>query len=81
MPCLDIFEEQDEEYKESVLPGRVRKRVVIEAGSSLCWGKYAGIDGGYVTVDCFGASAPAGQLFEKFGFTAQNVAGKVKKMI
>lgn len=81
MPCMDIFEEQDEEYRESVLPGNVKKRAVIEAGSSVCWGKYVGLEGIYITMDQFGASAPAKQLFEKYGFTAKNVACKVKKMI
>ena len=81
MPCMDIFEEQDEEYRESVLPGNVKKRAAIEAGSSVCWGKYVGLEGIYITMDQFGASAPAKQLFEKYGFTAKNVACKVKKMI
>ena len=81
MPCMDIFEEQDEEYRESVLPKNVKKRAAIEAGSSVCWGKYVGLEGIYITMDQFGASAPAKQLFEKYGFTAKNVTDKVKKMI
>ena len=74
MPCMDVFEEQSAEYKASVLPKDCRKRVAVEAGSSMSWGKYVGLDGAYVTMDGFGASAPAKKLFEKFGFTAQNVA-------
>lgn len=74
MPCLDLFEQQDAEYIESILPHNVTKRAVIEAGSSMSWGKYIGIDGCYITMDSFGASAPAGKLFEKFGFTAENAA-------
>ncbi len=73
MPCMDLFDEQSEEYKESVLPKSVRARVAVEAASSMCWGKYAGLDGAYVCMDTFGESAPAGKLFEKFGFTAENV--------
>lgn len=79
MPCLDLFEEQEESYKESVLPGTVAKRAVIEAGSSVSWGRYVGIDGCYITMDGFGASAPALQLFEKYGFTIQQAADRLKK--
>ena len=59
MPCMDIFEEQSAEYKESVLPKEVRKRVVVEALSDFGWGKYVGLDGAYVTMKSFGASGPA----------------------
>lgn len=79
MPCMDIFAEQDAAYQESVLPKKVSKRVVVEAGSSMSWGKYIGPDGCYITMDDFGASAPAGQLFEKYGFTAEKIACRVKE--
>lgn len=79
MPCLDVFEEQDKAYQESVLPKNVRNRAVVEAGSSVSWGKYIGIDGCYITMDEFGASAPAGQLFEKYGFTADAVVKRVRE--
>lgn len=79
MPCLDLFEEQDEAYRETVLPKAVTKRAVIEAGSSMSWGRYVGVDGCYITMDGFGASAPAAQLFEKYGFTAECVADKLRK--
>ncbi len=81
MPCMDIFDKQSEEYKNSVMPKNVRARVAIEAGSSLSWGKYVGLDGEYVTMDTFGESAPAKILFNKFGFTAENVAEKAKKAV
>ncbi len=81
MPSIDVFETQNEEYKEKVLPKTCRKRIAIEAGSSLSWGKYVGLDGEYVTMDEFGGSAPANQLFEKFGFTASNVVEKARKII
>jgi transketolase len=77
-PCLDIFERQSEAYRESVLPAAVTARVAVEAGSSQSWGKIVGPGGGYVTMDRFGESAPAVQLFELFGFTAENIAEKVK---
>ncbi len=74
MPCVDLFEEQSAEYKESVLPKEVRKRVAIEALSDFGWGKYIGLDGAAVTMTGFGASGPAGELFEHFGFTVDHVA-------
>jgi len=74
IPCMDLFEEQTEEYRESVLPKSVRRRVAVEALSDFGWGKYVGLDGAYVTMKGFGASGPANLLFEKFGFTVENVA-------
>ena len=81
VPCMDVFEYQDEAYKESVLPKACRKRVAVEALSDFGWGKYVGLDGGYVTMHSFGASAPAGKLFEKFGFTAENVVKTAKEVL
>lgn len=81
MPCMDVFEQQSAEYKESVLPKAVRKRVAVEALSDFGWGKYVGLDGAYVTMTGFGASAPANTLFKKFGFTVENVVETVKKIM
>ncbi|MDR2202464.1 MAG: transketolase [Clostridiales bacterium] len=81
MPCMELFEEQTQKYRESVLPSGVRARIAIEAGSSYSWGKYAGLDGGYVCMDTFGASAPAEQLFTIYGFTPENVAAVAKKVL
>ncbi len=78
MPCMDVFDQQSNEYKESVLPKSVRKRVAVEALSDFGWGKYVGLDGAYVTMHGFGASAPAGVLFKKFGITAENVEATMK---
>lgn len=78
MPCMEVFDAQSEEYKEQVLPKAVRKRVAVEALSDFGWGKYVGLDGAYVTMHGFGASAPASVLFKKFGITAENVAGTMK---
>ena len=80
MPCMDLFEEQSLEYKESVLPKSVRKRVVIEALSDFGWGKYVGLDGAYITMKSFGASAPYAQLFPHFGFTVDHVVEVVKEL-
>ena len=81
MPSWELFEEQSEEYKESVLPKNVRARVAIEAASSFGWGKYVGLDGEIVSIDHFGASAPASVLFKEFGITVDNVVAKAKKVL
>lgn len=81
MPSMDVFEKQSEAYKESVLPKAVRSRVAVEALSDFGWGKYVGLDGAYVTMHSFGASAPADQLFERFGFTVENVVRAVKETL
>ena len=76
MPCVEEFEKQSDDYKESVLPADVKARVCVEAGSPYSWYKYAGDKGEIVAMSTFGASAPAKQLFEKFGFTVDNVVEK-----
>ncbi len=73
MPSFEIFEEQTDEYKESILPKNVRARLAVEAASSFGWHKYVGMDGDIISMETFGASAPAGKLFVKFGFTVENV--------
>lgn len=78
MPCQELFDAQSAAYKEDVLPHDVRARVAVEAAADLGWGKYVGLDGATVTMKGFGASAPAAKLFEKFGFTKENV---VKTML
>mgnify|MGYP001420603314 CR=1 FL=1 len=80
VPCFEIFDKQSDEYKEKVMPRSVRKRIAVEAGSSFGWHKYSGIDGKVISIDHFGASAPAGILFEKFGFTVDNIV-KIAKML
>ena len=73
MPCMEIFEEQSDEYREAVLPHAVKVRVAVEAGSSMPWYKYVGKCGTMVTIDHFGVSAPAKVLAPEFGFTANEV--------
>jgi transketolase len=80
MPCVEEFEKQSEKYKESVLPKAVRARVAVEAGATMCWYKYVGMDGKVVGIDQFGASAPAKKLFEKYGFTVENVVAAAKEV-
>lgn len=81
MPSMDVFEQQSQEYKDSVLPKECRKRVAIEALSGFGWGKYVGLDGAYVTMESFGASAPAGTLFKEFGITTEHVLEVVKDIL
>ncbi len=81
MPSVDAFEAQDEAYRESVLPSSVDARVVVEAASTSAWYKYAGCKGKVVGIDRFGESAPAGQLFEEFGFTVENVVKAVESVL
>ena len=76
MPCTELFDEQSAEYKESVLPSEITARVAVEAATSFGWAKYVGISGQTVTIDHFGASAPANILFREFGFTVENVVAK-----
>ncbi len=76
MPCLEEFEKQSAEYKQSVLPAQVKARVAVEAASPLSWYRYVGEYGELICMDTFGASAPASDLFPHFGFTAENVALK-----
>jgi transketolase len=76
MPSQEIFEEQTDAYKESVLPRHIRARLAIEAGSAMPWYRYVGLDGDVVGIDHFGASAPAGILFEQYGFSVDQVVSR-----
>ncbi len=78
MPCVEWFEDQDEEYREEVLPSSVRTRVSVEAGISLGWRSYVGDAGESVSLEHFGASAPYETLYEKFGITAEAVVAAVR---
>jgi len=80
MPCWEFFDEKSAKYKESVLPTNVKARLAIEAGVSLGWHKYIGPAGDTLTVDRFGASAPAEDVFRDYGFTVENVIKKAKKL-
>ena len=81
MPCTDAFDAQDADYRESVLPAAVTSRVAIEAGVTDGWWRYAGTHGAVVGLDRFGESAPAGVLFEHFGFTAENIVAVAKRVV
>lgn len=81
MPCMEIFLKQDKEYQEKVIPAAVRARVSMEAGVTMPWYRFVGLDGKALGIDHFGASAPAAILFKEFGFTAENVVKAAKEVI
>ena len=80
MPCTNVFDRQDRDYKDSVLPRGIG-RVAVEAGVTDYWRKYVGLDGAVVGMDTFGESAPAGELFKHFGFTVENVVKAVNSVL
>ncbi len=80
MPNTSLFDAQDAAYKESVLPAAVTARVAVEAAVSDAWYKYVGLNGKVIGMDRFGESAPAGQLFEEFGFTVDNVVAAINEV-
>ncbi len=81
MPSWDLFEKQDEAYKQSVLPKNTKKRLGIEMAVSFGWHKYIGDEGAIIAIDTFGASAPGDTVIREFGFTEENVIAKVKTLI
>jgi transketolase len=80
-PCLEWFDEQDDSYRASVLPKKIRARVSVEAGVGSGWHKYVGDDGEIISLEHFGASASAGTLFKEYGFTAENIVLAAKRTI
>ena len=81
LPCWEAFERQDEAYRDSVIPPSVRRRVTIEIGSATGWERYAGDEGAIIGIDHFGASAPAGTIFEKLGFTTERVVDVARRVV
>lgn len=81
LPSWDRFEQQSVEYKESILPKHLKARLAIELGASLGWREYIGEHGDKITIDHFGASAPASKLFEEYGFTVGNVVNRFKALL
>ncbi len=80
VPSFELFDKQDDEYKESVLPNDIRKRVSIEVFNDAGWYKYVGLDGRVINLERFGASAPGGQVFDNLGFTADKIYEQIKEM-
>jgi transketolase len=81
LPSWFLFEKQDDAYRESVLPNKVRVRLAVEQGGGLGWDRYVGHDGGTITMSTFGASAPLADLQKKFGFTVDNVCSVARRLI
>ena len=81
MPCQEIFEEQSAEYKQGVLPSSIRARVAVEAGSTVGWERYVGLEGRIVGQKTFGASGPAKAVFEHFHFTVENVVQQARESV
>lgn len=81
MPSWDRFEQQSKEYKESIIPKAVKKRLAIEVASPLGWDRYAGDEGDILAIDGFGASAPGEKIMEEYGFTVENVVSRVKALL
>lgn len=80
VPSMELFDGQSDSYKEEVLPNTVRRRVAIEMAATQSWYKYVGLDGKVIGIDTFGASAPAAEIIEKYGFTVKNVVSVVKSL-
>ena len=81
MPCMELFLKQDKEYQESVIPSNVRARISLEAGVTMPWYRFVGLDGKALGMDHFGASAPAAVLFKEYGFTVENVVANAKELL
>ena len=81
MPCWELFDTQPAEYQEAVLPSKLCARVAVEAGATLAWGRYVGLDGEVVGIDRFGASAPYQVIFEQLGLTAEAVAEAARRAL
>jgi len=81
LPCWERFDAQDRAYRDAVLPPDVRRRVSVEVGVSLGWERWVGDEGAILGLDHFGASAPAGTIFEKFGFTVERVTDVGRRVV
>ena len=81
MPCTSVFDQQDAEYRQAVLPLEVGARIAIEAGHADFWYKYVGLDGRVIGMNTFGESAPASALFEEFGFTVENILAAADELL
>jgi transketolase len=81
MPSTDTFDRQDAAYRESVLPAAITARVALEAGATLGWWKYVGLDGRVIGIDSFGASGKASELYQHFGLTRGRVQQAVQEIL
>ena len=81
MPCLELFEEQPEEYRNEILPGSVKARLAIEAGVRQGWDRYVGANGDVISLDRFGGSAPGDVALRELGFTVENVVSRARRLL
>jgi transketolase len=81
LPCIDLFEEQDQEYIDSVIPPAVKKRVSVEAGTTFGWHRWVGSDGLALGIDTFGLSAPYEQAYDHFGLTPEKISERAKTLL
>ncbi|MBC8334644.1 MAG: transketolase [Anaerolineales bacterium] len=81
VPSLEIFEKQEQAYRESVFPPQVKKRLAVEVGIAQGWWKYVGTEGGVLSIEGYGASAPAERIFEEYGFTVENVIARTREIL
>jgi len=81
VPSLELFEKEEQAYRESVLPPQIGARLAVEMGIAQGWWKYVGSDGGVLSIEKYGASAPAGKIFEEYGFTVENVVARAREVL
>ncbi|HPS07251.1 MAG TPA: transketolase, partial [Kiritimatiellia bacterium] len=81
MPCWELFEKQNKTYRDRIIDPDCKRRLVVEAGSSFGWERYAGCKGTMITLDTFGASGPYKELAKQFGFTVENVVAKARELL
>ena len=81
VPSLELFEKEEQAYRESVLPPQIGRRLAVEMGVAQGWWKYVGSDGGVLSIEKYGASAPAGKIFEEYGFTVENVVARAREVL
>ncbi len=81
MPCMELFEAQSPEYRESVIPSPISARLAVEPGATMSWWKWVGSDGDVLGLDRFGASAPGTTVLKELGFTADNIAARARALL
>jgi transketolase len=81
MPCMELFEAQEQSYRDEILPPAIRARLAIEPGARMCWWRWVGSDGDVLGLDRFGASAPGTTVLKELGFTAENIAARARALL
>ncbi len=81
MPCMELFEAQSQEYRDTVLPPAVSARLAVEPGASMSWWKWVGSQGDVLGIDRFGASAPGARVLQELGFSVENIAARARALL